>query len=75
MENSVTGSVFRAMQDDSMQPETLEPRMFIPQELIQGGQSLDIRDYDKSVEKYLESEYGPQNTLKGILRTMPYLPK
>jgi len=62
-------------QGASMQPEALEPRMFIPQELLQGGQSLDIRDYDKSVEKYLESEYGPQNTLKGILRTMPYLPK
>ena len=58
-----------------MQPETLESRMFIPQELIQGGQSLDIRDYDKSVEKYLESEYGPQNTLRGTLRMMPYLPK
>ena len=62
-------------QGASMQPEALEPRMFIPQELIQGGQSLDIRDYDKSVEKYLESEYGPQNTLRGILRMMPYLPK
>jgi hypothetical protein len=62
-------------QGASMQPEALEPRMFIPQELIQGGQSLDIRDYDKSVEKYLESEYGPQNTLRGTLRMMPYLPK
>ena len=58
-----------------MKPETLESRMFIPQELIQGGQSLDIRDYDKSVKEYLESEYGPQNTLRGILRAMPYLPK
>ena len=75
IENSVTGSIFRAMQDDSMQPETLEPRMLIPQELIQDGQSLDIRDYDKSVKRYLESEYGPQNTLRGILRAMPYLPK
>ena len=62
-------------QGASMQPEALEPRMFIPQELIQGGQSLDIRDYDKSVKEYLESEYGPQNTLRGILRMMPYLPK
>jgi hypothetical protein len=62
-------------QGASMQPEALDPRMFIPQELIQGGQSLDIRDYDKSVKKYLESEYGPQNTLRGILRVMPYLPK
>ena len=62
-------------QGASMQPEALEPRMFIPQELIQGGQSLDIRDYDKSDKEYLESEYGPQNTLRGILRMMPYLPK